>query len=99
MPFVGPVGRVLDSALDEAGIDRKRVFVTNAVKHFKCEMRGKWRLHRRPNAFEIDRCRWWQNLERAIVKPSVIVALGATAARSVLGRSTTRQGARTAASA
>ena len=99
MPFVGPAGRVLDSALDEAGIDRKRVFVTNAVKHFKYEMRGKRRLHKRPNAFEIDRCRWWQNLERAIVKPSVIVALGATAARSVLGRSTTRQGAWTAASA
>ena len=99
MPFVGPAVRVLDSALDEAGIDRKRVFVTNAVKHFKYEMRGKRRLHKRPNAFEIDRCRWWQNLERAIVKPSVIVALGATAARSVLGRSTTRQGARTAASA
>ena len=58
MPFVGPAGRVLDSALDEAGIDRKRVFVTNAVKHFKYEMRGKRRLHKRPNAFEIDRCRW-----------------------------------------
>jgi DNA polymerase len=99
LPFVGPAGRVLDSALAEAGVDRKGVFVTNAVKHFKYEMRGKRRLHKRPNAFEIDRCRWWQNLERAIVKPSVIVALGATAARSVLGRSTTRQGARTAASA
>jgi uracil-DNA glycosylase family protein len=86
LPFVGPAGRVLDSALDEAGIDRKRVFVTNAVKHFKYEMRGKWRLHRRPNAFEIDRCRWWQNLERAIVKPSVIVALGATAARRARGQ-------------
>jgi len=89
LPFVGPAGRVLDSALAEAGVDRKGVFVTNAVKHFKYEMRGKRRLHKRPNAYEIDRCRWWQNLERAIVKPSVIVALGATAARSVLGRPTT----------
>jgi uracil-DNA glycosylase family protein len=89
LSFVGPAGRVLDSALAEARIDRKRVFVTNAVKHFKYEMRGKRRLHKRPNAYEIDRCRWWQSLERAIVKPSVIVALGATAARSVLGRPTT----------
>ena len=89
LPFVGPAGRVLDSALAEAGIDRKGVFVTNAVKHFKYEMRGKRRLHKRPNAYEIDRCRWWQNLERTIVKPDVIVTLGATAARSVLGRVTT----------
>src|SRR4051812_35680042 len=89
LPFVGPAGRILDRALEEAGIERKRVFVTNAVKHFKYEMRGKRRLHKRPNAYEIDRCRWWQDLERAIVKPSVIVALGATAARSVLGRPTT----------
>jgi uracil-DNA glycosylase family protein len=89
LPFVGPAGRVLDRALEDAGIDRKRIFVTNAVKHFKYEMRGKRRLHKRPNAYEIDRCRWWQDLERAIVKPAVIVALGATAARSVLGRPTT----------
>jgi uracil-DNA glycosylase family protein len=88
-PFVGPAGRILDRALEEAGIERKRVFVTNAVKHFKYEMRGKRRLHKRPNAYEIDRCHWWQDLERAIVKPAVIVALGATAARSVLGRPTT----------
>jgi uracil-DNA glycosylase family protein len=85
LPFVGPAGLVLDHALEEAGIERKRVFVTNAVKHFKHEMRGKRRLHKRPNAHEIERCRWWQNLERAIVKPAVIVALGATAARSLLG--------------
>ena len=65
------------------------MFVTNAVKHFKYEMRGKRRLHKRPNAYEIDRCRWWQNLERQIVKPDVIVALGATAVRSVLGRAAT----------
>src|SRR3954465_11295883 len=89
LPFVGPAGRMLDRALEEAGIERKRVFVTNAVKHFKYEMRGKRRLHKRPNAYEIDRCRWWQNLERTIVKPAVIVTLGATAARSVLGRLTT----------
>jgi uracil-DNA glycosylase family protein len=89
LPFVGPAGRILDRALEEAGIERKRVFVTNAVKHFKYEMRGKRRLHKRPNAYEIERCHWWQDLERAIVKPAVIVALGATAARSVLGRPTT----------
>lgn len=89
LPFVGPAGRILDGALAEAGIERKQVFITNAVKHFKYEMRGKRRLHKRPNAYEIDRCRWWLNLERAIVKPGVIVALGATAARSVLGRPTT----------
>jgi len=89
LPFVGPAGRILDRALEEAGIERKRVFVTNAVKHFKYEMRGKRRLHKRPNAYEIDRCRWWQDMERAIVKPAVIVALGATAARSLLGRPTT----------
>jgi len=89
VPFVGPAGHMLDRALKEAGIERKQVFVTNAVKHFKHEMRGKRRLHKRPNAFEIERCRWWQQLERSIVKPAVIVALGATAARSVLGRPTT----------
>jgi uracil-DNA glycosylase family protein len=85
-PFVGPAGRLLDRALEEAGITRKSVFVTNAVKHFKYEMRGKRRLHKRPNAFEIDRCRWWLNLERTIVKPEVLVAMGATAARSVFGK-------------
>ena len=88
-PFVGPAGRVLDRALVDAGIDRGDVFVTNAVKHFKHEMRGKRRLHKRPNAYEIDRCQWWLKLERAIVKPVVIVALGATAARSLFGRPVT----------
>jgi DNA polymerase len=87
-PFVGPAGRMLDRALADAGIDRKLVFVTNAVKHFKHEMRGKRRLHKRPSAYEIDRCQWWLNLERAIVKPAVIVALGATGARGVFGRPT-----------
>ncbi len=85
-PFVGPAGRILDQALEEAGIPRNDAFVTNAVKHFKHEMRGKRRLHKRPNAYEIDRCRWWLEHERAIVKPAAIVALGATAARSVFGR-------------
>jgi DNA polymerase len=88
-PFVGPAGRVLDRALEEAGIDRKTVFVTNAVKHFKHEMRGKRRLHKRPNAYEIERCKIWLELERELVKPAVIVALGATAARSLLGRPVT----------
>jgi DNA polymerase len=85
-PFVGPAGRVLDRAILEAGIDRKTVFVTNAVKHFKWEPRGKRRLHKKPNAYEIDRCRWWIDLERAIVRPKIVVALGVTAARSLLGK-------------
>jgi uracil-DNA glycosylase len=87
LPFVGPAGRVLDQALKDAGIDRRGVFVTNAVKHFKFEQRGKRRLHKRPNAYEIERCRWWIDMEKAIIKPRVIVALGATAARSLLGKS------------
>jgi DNA polymerase len=85
-PFVGPAGRVLDQALEEAGIDRAHTFVTNAVKHFKHEMRGKRRLHKKPNAYEIDRCRWWLDIERALLKPAVVVALGATAVRSLTGR-------------
>src|SRR5262245_15415877 len=85
-PFVGPAGRMLDRAIAEAGLDRKTIFVTNAVKHFKFEPRGKRRLHKKPNAHEIERCRWWNEQERAIVKPEMIVALGATAARSLLGR-------------
>jgi uracil-DNA glycosylase len=88
-PFVGPAGRMLDRAIADAGIDRKQVFVTNAVKHFKYEQRGKRRLHKRPNAYEIDRCRWWNDLERAIIKPDMIVALGATAARSLTGKPVT----------
>lgn len=85
-PFVGPAGRVLDKALQEAGIDRKQVFVTNAVKHFKHEMRGKRRLHKRPNNYEIERCKIWLDHERSLVKPSTLVALGATAVRSLMGR-------------
>jgi uracil-DNA glycosylase family protein len=85
-PFVGPAGRLLDQALKDAGIDRGEIFVTNAVKHFKHEMRGKRRLHKRPNTYEVERCRQWFEAELALVNPSLIVALGATAARSVLGR-------------
>jgi uracil-DNA glycosylase family protein len=88
-PFVGPAGRVLDRALAEAAIPREEVFVTNAVKHFKHEMRGKRRLHKRPNNSEIERCKVWLDLEREIVKPAVVVALGGTAARSLLGRTVT----------
>jgi uracil-DNA glycosylase len=85
-PFVGPSGRVLDHALADAGIDRKQTFVTNAVKHFKFEQRGKRRLHKRPNAYEIERCRWWYEIELRLVRPKLVVALGATAVRSVFGR-------------
>ena len=87
-PDLGPAGLVLDEALQEAGIARDDAFVTNAVKHFKYEMRGKRRLHKKPNAYEIERCRWWLERERAIVRPAAIVTLGATAAHSVLGRAT-----------
>ncbi|MFW2342385.1 UdgX family uracil-DNA binding protein [Brevundimonas sp.] len=85
-PFVGPAGQVLDAALAEAGLDRGRAWVTNAVKHFKHEPRGKRRLHRTPDAGEVEACRWWLDAERAIVKPRLIVTLGATAALGVLGR-------------
>ncbi len=85
-PFVGPAGRMLDRAIAEAGLNRQAIFVTNAVKHFKFEQRGKRRLHKRPNAYEIDRCKWWNDIERALVKPKLVVALGATAARSLTGK-------------
>lgn len=88
-PFVGPAGRLLDKAIVQAGIDRGDLFVTNAVKHFKFEMRGKRRLHKKPNAQEIERCRWWLDLERSIIKPRIVVALGATAARSLMGKTVT----------
>jgi uracil-DNA glycosylase family protein len=88
-PFVGRAGRVLDRAIVEAGLDRTTIFVTNAVKHFKFEPRGKRRLHKKPNTYEIDRCRWWLDHERALVKPELIVALGATAARSLFERPVT----------
>jgi uracil-DNA glycosylase family protein len=85
-PFVGPAGKILDRALADAGVDRSRVYVTNAVKHFKFEPRGKKRLHKKPNAGEIEACKWWLDQELEVVKPALIVALGATAARALAGR-------------
>jgi DNA polymerase len=93
-PFVGPAGQMLDRALAEAGIDRKAAYVTNAVKHFKFEPRGKRRIHARPDAGEVTACRWWLDAERAAVRPRVIVALGATAARGVTGKAVTISKAR-----
>jgi uracil-DNA glycosylase family protein len=84
-PFVGPAGRLLNDALEEAGIDRSQTYVTNVVKHFKWEPRGKRRIHKKPNAQEIAACRPWLQAEIALIKPHVIVALGATAAQSLLG--------------
>jgi uracil-DNA glycosylase len=86
-PFVGPAGKLLDKALAAAGIERDEVFVTNAVKHFKWEPRGKKRIHKKPNAVEITACRPWLDAEMAAVHPAVIVCLGATAAQALLGRS------------
>jgi DNA polymerase len=85
-PFVGPAGQMLDKALAEAGIERVDTFVTNAVKHFKFEPRGRRRLHKKPNAYEIERCNWWLDLEKKLVRPELTVALGATAARALCGR-------------
>ena len=85
-PFVGPAGRVLDEALDEVGIDRRLAYVTNAVKHFKWEGRGKRRIHQKPNAEELAACRPWLDAELSVLRPQVLVALGATAAQSLLGR-------------
>jgi DNA polymerase len=84
-PFVGPAGRLLNSALEEAGIDRSKTYVTNVVKHFKWEPRGKRRIHKKPNAIEIAACLPWLEAEIAVIKPQVIVALGATAAQTLLG--------------
>jgi uracil-DNA glycosylase len=85
-PFVGPAGRVLDEALELAGIDRKLAYVTNAVKHFKWQARGKRRIHQKPNWAELAACRPWLDAELDVVKPKVLVALGATAAQALLGR-------------
>jgi uracil-DNA glycosylase len=85
-PFVGPAGKLLDKLLEEAGIDRKKVYVTNAVKHFKWEPRGKRRIHKKPNAKEIAACRPWLDAEIAAIQPEVIVCLGATAAQALLGK-------------
>jgi uracil-DNA glycosylase len=87
-PFVGPAGRIFDQALAEAGVDRTRAYVTNAVKHFKFEPRGKLRLHKKPNAQEIDACRRWLFAEIDALHPRLVVALGVTAAQSLLGRPT-----------
>jgi uracil-DNA glycosylase family protein len=85
-PFVGPAGRVLDEGLEAAGIERSLAYVTNAVKHFKWTARGKRRIHQKPNAAEIAACRPWLEAELAVVRPQVLVALGATAAQALLGR-------------
>jgi uracil-DNA glycosylase family protein len=85
-PFVGPAGAIFDAALEKAGIDRSTVYVTNAVKHFKFVLRGKRRIHNRPDAGEITACRWWIEHERELIRPPVTVALGATAARSLVGK-------------
>ena len=85
-PFVGPAGKLLDRALEEAGVDRRLVYVTNVVKHFKWEPRGKRRIHAKPNAKEITACRPWLETEIALVKPRVLVCLGATAAQALLGK-------------
>ena len=85
-PFVGPAGRILDRALSEAGISRDEVYVTNAVKHFKSEPRGKRRIHKKPSAGEVEACRPWLEAEIRAVRPEIVVCLGATAAQSLLGR-------------
>ena len=85
-PFVGPAGKLLDRALEQAGIDRRRVYVTNVVKHFKWEPKGRRRIHAKPNAAEIGACRPWLEAELDVVRPDVLVCLGATAAQALLGR-------------
>ena len=85
-PFVGPAGQLLDVHLEKAGIDRQAAYVTNTVKHFKYVQRGKRRLHQSPGAKEIDTCRWWIESERAIVQPKLVLAMGASAARGMLGK-------------
>ena len=87
-PFVGPAGQMLDRALEEAGIDRKKAYVTNAVKHFKFVARGKFRLHQKPTTPEIKACRPWYERELAAIKPDLVVAMGATSAQSVFGKIT-----------
>ena len=86
LPFVGPAGRLLDRALEAAGVEREHLYVTNAVKHFKWQLRGKRRLHKTPAQREVDACHQWLEQELEAVKPRVIVALGATAARAVIGK-------------
>ena len=86
-PFVGPAGKIMDRALEEAGIDRSKVYVTNAVKHFKWEPRGKRRVHQKPNSREIAACRPWLEAELRVVRPKLVVAMGATAAQTIFGPS------------
>jgi DNA polymerase len=93
-PFIGPAGQLFDRALAQAGVDRGKAYVTNAVKHFKFEARGKRRIHAKPGGPEIDACRWWIDQERVLIRPPVTVALGATAARSLLGKVVTISGSR-----
>jgi uracil-DNA glycosylase len=93
-PFVGPAGALFDAALEKAGIDRSTVYVTNAVKHFKFVQKGKRRIHNKPDAGEISACRWWIEHERELIRPPVTVALGATAARSLIGKTVTISRAR-----
>jgi DNA polymerase len=88
-PFVGPAGAIFDAALETAGIDRSTVYVTNAVKHFKFVQKGKRRIHNKPDTGEIAACRWWIEHERELIRPPVTVALGATAARSLIGKTVT----------
>ena len=88
-PFVGPAGALFDAALEKAGIDRSTVYVTNAVKHFKFVAKGKRRIHNKPDAGEISACRWWIEHQRELIRPPVTVALGATAARSLIGKTVT----------
>ena len=85
-PFVGPAGALFDQLLEKAGVDRSQTYVTNAVKHFKFVPRGKRRIHSKPDAGEIQACRWWLEHERELIRPPVTVALGATAARSLIGK-------------
>jgi DNA polymerase len=85
-PFVGPAGRLLDKALDEAGLDRGQAYVTNAVKHFKFTERGKRRIHGKPGSVEITACRPWLEAELAVIRPDLIICLGATAAQALMGR-------------
>jgi len=85
-PFVGPAGRILDDGLEAAGIDRRQAYVTNVVKHFKWEARGKRRIHKKPNALEVAACRPWLDSEIEVVGPEIVVCLGATAAQALLGR-------------
>jgi DNA polymerase len=88
-PFVGPAGQLFDSLLEKAGVDRSKTYVTNAVKHFKFVVKGKRRIHNKPDAGEISACRWWLEHERELIRPPVTVALGATAARSLIGKAVT----------